>query len=66
MPQQRADEKLYELLGDKTAADNEKPSKKKKEKPAKVEVCFVYSCFSAFVLLSIKWLTGCLQFHLLY
>jgi hypothetical protein len=66
MSQQLADTKLYDLLGDKTAADNEKPSKKKKEKPAKVEVCFVYSCFSAFVLLSIKWLTGCLQFHLLY
>ncbi|MCI58410.1 glutamine-tRNA ligase-like, partial [Trifolium medium] len=31
------DTKLYELLGDKTAADNEKPSKEKKEKPAKVE-----------------------------
>jgi cytosine/uracil/thiamine/allantoin permease len=36
--QQLADAKLYELLGDKTEADNEKPSKKKKEKPAKVEV----------------------------
>lgn len=34
---QLADAKLYELLGDKTEADNEKPSKKKKEKPAKVE-----------------------------
>uniref|UniRef100_A0A7N0UU53 glutamine--tRNA ligase n=1 Tax=Kalanchoe fedtschenkoi TaxID=63787 RepID=A0A7N0UU53_KALFE len=33
---ERADAKLYELLGDKTAADNEKP-KKKKEKPAKSE-----------------------------
>ncbi|AAG28798.1 glutaminyl-tRNA synthetase (glnrs), putative [Arabidopsis thaliana] len=33
------DEKMYELLGEKTAADNEKPTKKKekKEKPAKVE-----------------------------
>lgn len=31
---------MYELLGEKTAADNEKPTKKKekKEKPAKVEV----------------------------
>lgn len=38
MSQQLVDAKLYELLGDKTAADNEKPSKKKKEKPAKVEV----------------------------
>ncbi|CAM8973766.1 unnamed protein product [Rhodiola kirilowii] len=33
---ERADTKLYELLGEKTAADNEKP-KKKKEKPAKSE-----------------------------
>ncbi|KAI5573869.1 hypothetical protein BDE02_10G109100 [Populus trichocarpa] len=32
------DAKLYELLGGRTAADNEKPSKQKKEKPAKVEV----------------------------
>lgn len=31
------DAKLYELLGERTAADNEKPIKKKKEKPAKVE-----------------------------
>ncbi|KAI4373280.1 hypothetical protein MLD38_011419 [Melastoma candidum] len=31
--------KLYELLGESTAADNEKPSKKK-EKPAKVEWMF--------------------------
>jgi len=31
---------MYELLGEKTAADKEKPTKKKekKEKPAKVEV----------------------------
>ncbi|XP_043695013.1 glutamine--tRNA ligase [Telopea speciosissima] len=29
--------KLYGLLGEKTPADNEKPSKKKKDKPAKVE-----------------------------
>lgn len=31
---------MYELLGERTAADNEKPVKKKekKEKPAKVEV----------------------------
>lgn len=31
---------MYELLGEKTAADNEKPTKKKekKEKPAKIEV----------------------------
>ncbi|XP_021900855.1 glutamine--tRNA ligase, cytoplasmic [Carica papaya] len=36
---QLIDAKLYELLGERTAADNEKPSKKKerKEKPAKVE-----------------------------
>lgn len=32
------DEKLYELLGERTAADDEKPVKKKKEKPVKVEV----------------------------
>ncbi|KMZ68009.1 Glutamine--tRNA ligase, Glutamate--tRNA ligase [Zostera marina] len=31
------DQKLYGLLGERTAADNEKPTKKKKEKPAKVE-----------------------------
>ncbi|XP_038705358.1 glutamine--tRNA ligase, cytoplasmic-like [Tripterygium wilfordii] len=31
------DAKLKELLGERTEADNEKPSKKKKEKPAKVE-----------------------------
>ena len=31
---------MYELLGERTAADDEKPSKKKekKEKPTKVEV----------------------------
>lgn len=32
------DAKLYELLGQRTAADNEKPVKKKKEKPVKVVV----------------------------
>ncbi|XP_028757910.1 glutamine--tRNA ligase-like [Neltuma alba] len=31
------DAKLYELLGERTAADDEKPVKKKKEKPAKVD-----------------------------
>ncbi|GER44402.1 glutamine--tRNA ligase [Striga asiatica] len=31
------DSKLYALLGEKTAADNEKPAKKKKEKPVKTE-----------------------------
>lgn len=31
------DDKLYTLLGGRTAADNEKPAKKKKEKPAKAE-----------------------------
>lgn len=36
--QQLVDAKLYELLGERTAADDEKPSRKKKEKPAKVEV----------------------------
>ncbi|KAG2401209.1 Glutamine--tRNA ligase [Vigna angularis] len=34
---QLVDAKLYELLGERTAADDEKPSRKKKEKPAKVE-----------------------------
>ncbi|XP_077213013.1 glutamine-tRNA ligase, putative / glutaminyl-tRNA synthetase, putative / GlnRS isoform X2 [Tasmannia lanceolata] len=31
------DEKLYGLLGERTAADDEKPLRKKKEKPAKLE-----------------------------
>uniref|UniRef100_A0A1D1YN48 glutamine--tRNA ligase n=2 Tax=Anthurium amnicola TaxID=1678845 RepID=A0A1D1YN48_9ARAE len=31
------DRKLQEILGDRTAADDEKPLRKKKEKPAKVE-----------------------------
>ncbi|KAH6771455.1 glutamine-tRNA ligase [Perilla frutescens var. hirtella] len=31
------DDKLYALLGERTAADNEKPAKKKKEKPVKTE-----------------------------
>ncbi|KAG8639115.1 glutamine--tRNA ligase, cytoplasmic isoform X1 [Manihot esculenta] len=34
---QLIDAKLFQLLGERTAADNEKPSKQKKEKPAKVE-----------------------------
>ncbi|PIA33290.1 hypothetical protein AQUCO_04100012v1 [Aquilegia coerulea] len=34
---QKIDEKLYGLLGERTAADDEKPLKKKKEKPAKAE-----------------------------
>ncbi|KAL2944147.1 Glutamine--tRNA ligase cytoplasmic [Bienertia sinuspersici] len=34
---QMVDAKLRELLGERTAADDEKPVKKKKEKPAKVE-----------------------------
>uniref|UniRef100_A0A803KUY9 glutamine--tRNA ligase n=1 Tax=Chenopodium quinoa TaxID=63459 RepID=A0A803KUY9_CHEQI len=34
---QVVDTKLRELLGERTAADDEKPVKKKKEKPAKVE-----------------------------
>lgn len=38
MLQQVVDTKLRELLGERTAADDEKPVKKKKEKPAKVEV----------------------------
>lgn len=32
------DDKLYGLLGERTAADDEKPVKKKKEKPVKAEV----------------------------
>jgi glutaminyl-tRNA synthetase len=36
--QQFVDAKLYDILGERTAADDEKPSKKKKDKPAKVEV----------------------------
>lgn len=35
---QFVDAKLYDLLGERTAADDEKPTKKKKEKPVKVEV----------------------------
>ncbi|KAK9091324.1 hypothetical protein Sjap_024501 [Stephania japonica] len=31
------DGKLYEILGERTAADDEKPARKKKEKPVKVE-----------------------------
>uniref|UniRef100_A0A2N9FPW4 glutamine--tRNA ligase n=1 Tax=Fagus sylvatica TaxID=28930 RepID=A0A2N9FPW4_FAGSY len=34
---QFVDAKLYDILGERTAADDEKPSKKKKDKPAKVE-----------------------------
>ncbi|KAL2485078.1 glutamine-tRNA ligase [Abeliophyllum distichum] len=34
---QLIDAKLYALLGERTAADNEKPVKKKKEKPVKAE-----------------------------
>ncbi|KAK6931522.1 Glutamyl/glutaminyl-tRNA synthetase, class Ib, catalytic domain [Dillenia turbinata] len=34
---QLVDKKLYELLGERTAADDDKASKKKKEKPVKVE-----------------------------
>lgn len=32
------DEKLFELLGERNEADNEKPVKKKKEKAEKVKV----------------------------
>lgn len=61
MSQQLVDAKLYELLGDKTAADNEKPSKKKKEKPAKVEV----NLFIVVYLIGVSFLSLCLlQFHL--
>jgi len=54
--QQLVDAKLYELLGDRTAADDEKPSRKKKEKPAKVEVPVfpvVYFGFTLFMTLLI-------------
>jgi len=56
LSQQLVDAKLYELLGDRTAADDEKPSKKKKEKPAKVEVPVfpvVYFGFTFFMTLLI-------------
>lgn len=36
--QKLIDSKLYELLGEKTEADNEKPVKKKKEKVVKEKV----------------------------
>jgi glutaminyl-tRNA synthetase len=36
--QEEIDKRLVEILGPKTEADNIKPVKKKKEKPAKVEV----------------------------
>ncbi|CAL5399677.1 unnamed protein product [Camellia sinensis] len=36
---QLVDANLYALLGERTAADDEKPIKKKKEKPVKVEEC---------------------------
>lgn len=37
--QEEIDKRLAEILGPKTEADNVKPTKKKKEKPAKIEVC---------------------------
>jgi len=46
--QQFVDAKLLDLLGERTAADNEKPSKKKKDKPAKVEVGTFCSAFLGF------------------
>jgi hypothetical protein len=36
--QEEIEKRLAEILGPKTEADNVKPVKKKKEKPAKVEV----------------------------
>lgn len=39
--QEEIDKRLTEILGPKTEADNVKPVKKKKEKPAKVEVCYL-------------------------
>ena len=48
LEQQLIDVKLYGLLGERTAADDEKPSRKKKEKPTKSEVsslsCFLNTC----------------------
>lgn len=41
------DQKLYELLGERTAADNEKPTKKKKEKATKVETVKIASASPA-------------------
>lgn len=61
-PQNLIDSKLYALLGEKTAADNEKPVKKKKEKPVKVEVSAYYYILiqlkkhNAFVFLIYKFL----------
>lgn len=46
------DLELYKLLGERTAADNEKPVKKKKEKPAKTEVVLHVICF----ILKLTWL----------
>lgn len=40
--QKMIDAKLYALLGERTAADNEKPTKKKKEKPVKAEVITIW------------------------
>lgn len=49
LSQEVVDLELYKLLGERTAADNEKPVKKKKEKPAKTEVVlhliyFILNC----------------------
>lgn len=46
LSQEVIDAELYKLLGERTAADNEKPVKKKKEKPVKVEVVLLHlMCF---------------------
>lgn len=39
--QEEIDKRLTEILGPKTEADNVKPVKRKKEKPTKVEVCYL-------------------------
>jgi hypothetical protein len=49
--QEIMDTKLHELLGEKTAADEEKPVKKKKEKPLKVEVSLSIDYFCPLIAL---------------
>lgn len=43
--QQFVDAKLYDLLGERMAADEDKTSKKKKDKPAEVEVVMLERWF---------------------
>lgn len=57
--------KIIELLGGRTAADNEKPSKQKKEKPAKVEVRELHGCY---IYLNLPWYksSDCFPFLIVY